>query len=192
MKRIVLLLGCLAGISLNAHAGELYRWLDSSGKVYYGDVLPAGALQVEVKKFPKDTSSTEYLPYETLRAQQNFPVTLYVGDHCGDPCDQARSLLNKRGIPFSEKSLKTAKDTAAFKEHSGFDAFVPTLVVGKDYLKGFVESQWNSELDIVGYPKTASYRQRAAPPSTPAEPENPSAEGQSSEDQASPAKPADQ
>ena len=174
MKHIVVLLACFICISLNAHAGELYRWLDSSGKVYYGDVLPAGALQVEVKKFPKDTSSNEYLPYETLRAQQNFPVTLYVSDNCGELCDQARTLLNKRGIPFSEKSLRTYKEIEAFKKLSGSDAFVPTLMVGKDSLKGFVESQWNKELDIAGYPKTASYRQRTETPSTPAEQETPS------------------
>jgi hypothetical protein len=179
----ILLLSCLAVISSNVQAGELYRWVDSSGKVYYGDVLPADALQVEVKKFPKDTSSNEYLPYDTLRAQQNFPVTLYVSEDCGGTCVQARSLLNKRGIPFSEKSLKTYKDTEAFKQLSGFDAFVPTLAVGKDYLKGFEESQWNSELDIAGYPKTASYRQRVAKPeaSSPESPETSSGEGRAAQ-----------
>ncbi len=190
MRISILLLASLAIISSSAQAGELYRWVDSSGKVYYGDVLPTNALQVEVKKFPNDTSSNEYLPYDTLRAQQNFPVTLYVSEDCGGTCVQARSLLNKRGIPFSEKSLKTSKDTEAFKQLSGFDAFVPTLAVGKDYLKGFEESQWNNELDIAGYPKTASYRQRTAPPSMPEE--TPSAEGQSSDGQTSPAKPVEQ
>jgi hypothetical protein len=177
MKRIVLLLACLAVLMPVTRAGELYRWVDFAGKVYYGDVLPPNALQVEVKKFPKDTSSNEYLPYETLRAQQNFPVILYVGDGCGGPCDLARNLLNKRGVPFSEKSLKTEKDVEAFKQLSGFDAFVPTLMVGKNFMKGFVESQWNGELDIAGYPKTASYRQRIATPLSEV-PETQPAEGQ--------------
>ena len=168
MKVIVMLLACCAGISSSAHA----------------------ALQVEVKKFPKDTSSNEYLPYETLRAQQNFPVTLYFGDHCGEPCVQAREYLNKRGIPFSEKPLRTKKEIDAFKKQSGFDAFVPTLVVGNNFIKGFEQSQWSSELDIAGYPKSATYRQRTAPPSTPAQ--TPSPEGQTSEGQTSPAIPAEQ
>jgi len=178
MKRIVVLLVCFACILLNARAGELYRWLDSSGNVYYGDVLPAGALQVEVKKFPKDTSSNEYLPYETLRAQQNFPVVLYVADNCGEPCDLARSLLSERGIPFSQKSLKTNKEIDMFKQLSGSDAVVPTLMVGKELLKGLVETQWNSVLDIAGYPKTASYRQSTEAPSTPAAQETASEGGQ--------------
>lgn len=187
LKSSIWLLAGLACMSLSIQAGELYRWVDSSGKVNYGDVLPPGAMQVEVKKFPKDTASSEYLPYETLRAQQNFPVTLYVADNCGEACVQARNSLNKRGVPFNEKALKTKQDIDTFKKLSGFDAFVPTLAVGKSFLKGFEESQWNSELDIAGYPKTASYRR--AQPSLPAETptaEDRSSEGQPSENQTSP------
>jgi hypothetical protein len=163
MKSIILLLVCLANMSLSVQAGELYRWVDASGKVYYGDVLPADAMQVEVRKFPEDIMSNEYVPYETHRAQQNFPVILYVSNGCGETCDQARSLLSKRGIPFGEKLLRTKQDVEAFKQLSGMDSVVPVLAVGKNFLKGFLESQWNSELDIAGYPKTAPYRAPVTP-----------------------------
>lgn len=179
--RYLLFLACLPGFVNSSQAADLYRWVDSSGKVYYGDVLPPGALNVEVKKFPKDSASNEYLPYDTRRAQQNFPVTLYVGDGCGAACNQARELLNKRGIPFSEKTLKSRQDIEAFKRVSGFDAVAPTLKVGKEYLKGFEASQWNGELDLAGYPKTASYRQRVASPSTVQSSTAPSAETSSAE-----------
>jgi len=209
LKIGILALASLAIFASVSRAGELYRWVDAAGKVNYGDVLPPNAMQVEVKRFPEDTTSSEYLPYETLRAQQNFPVTLYVGESCGDLCAQARAMLNKRGIPFTEKSLKSKKDIETFKQLSGFDAFIPTLAVGKSYLKGFVESQWNGELDFAGYPKTASYRQRTAEPSVPAgtageaRPAEEQTSGnrtmadqtkgdQSSADRASPAKPAEQ
>jgi glutaredoxin len=164
MKRIVLLLACLTSMLLSVQASELYRWVDAAGKVYYGDVPPAGAMHVEVKKFPEDIMSNEYQPYETRRAQQNFPVILYVGAGCGEACDQARSLLSKRGIPFSEKLLRTKQDVDAFKQLSGIDSFIPVLAVGKNFLKGFLESQWNSELDIAGYPKIAPNRPHKAPP----------------------------
>ena len=198
MRNSVLLLVCSAIMSLGAQAGELYRWVDASGKVYYGDVLPAGAIQVEIKKFPKDATSTEYLPYETLRAQQNFPVTLYVADGCGDACVKARSLLNKRGVPFNEKQLKTKQDIDALKQLSGIESFVPVLAVGKSFLKGFLESQWSSELDIAGYPKTASYRQRIAQPVPPNPspsnpvPSNPEAPETAPEGQTSPSEPVGQ
>jgi hypothetical protein len=185
MKRTVLLLVCVILMPSALQASELFRWVDKAGKVNYGDTPPMDATGVERIKFSSQPAQNEDFPYETRRAMENFPVTLYVGDDCGEPCVQARKSLNKRGIPFSEKALKTKQDIEAFKKLSGLDAIVPTLAVGKDFLKGFEESQWNSELDIAGYPKIASYRQRTLLPSTPAEPENPSAEGQSPEGQPS-------
>jgi hypothetical protein len=72
--------------------------------------------------------------------------------------------LNTRGIPYSEKSLRTKQDFDAFKQLSGLGGVVPVLVVGKNFLKGFLAEQWHNELDIAGYPKTSIYRPRPAPP----------------------------
>lgn len=176
MKRIFLLLACLAFISSGVQAGELFRWVDANGKVHYGDAPPTDAAKVERKKLSGDVSQNEDLPFEARRAQQNFPVTLYVGESCGEPCTKARGLLSKRGVPFSEKLLKTKEEIEAFAKLSG-SLNGPTLQVGRNYLSGFSESGWNSELDVAGYPKTASYRQRVAPPKKPA-PEAPPVEGQ--------------
>ncbi|MFZ2525230.1 MAG: glutaredoxin family protein [Candidatus Ferrigenium altingense] len=181
MKRIVLLLSCLAVMPSGMQAGELYRWVDAQGKVHYGDVPPAGAAQVTPIKSPAAAAPVEDLPYETRRAQQNFPVTLYVAENCTEYCDQARELLIKRGIPFSEKLLRTKEEIDAFKALHDFDS-VPALSVGKTFLKDFLADQWNNELDIAGYPKTAPYRAPGAlPVSAPAaasqvEPANPAAQ----------------
>ena len=183
MKSIILLLACLTAVSLSVQAGELYRWVDSSGIVHYSDVPSADAEKIDSRRFSDEVTPSENLPYETRRAQQNFPVTLYVGDGCGETCDQARSLLSKRGIPFSEKLLRTKQDVDAFKQLSGFDG-VPALAVGKNFLRGFLAERWNSELDIAGYPKTAPYRAPGTPaipgaasqvvPTNPSELTNPS------------------
>ncbi len=165
MKRVVLLLSCLAVMPSGMQAGELYRWLDAKGKVHYGDVPPVDAAQVTPIKSPAAAAPGEDLPYETRRAQQNFPVILYVADNCAEYCDQARSLLSKRGIPFSEKKLITQEDIDAFKALSGSDSS-PTLAVGKTFLKGFLATQWHNELDIAGYPKTAPYRPAGALPAS--------------------------
>lgn len=166
MKRIILLLACLAIMPFGAQAGKLYRWVDHQGKVHYGDAPPADGAQVESKKLSDTVEPTGELPYETRRAQQNFPVTLYVTDNCAEYCDHARNLLNKRGIPFGEKKLLTQQDIDAFKSLSGSDS-APTLAVGKTFLKGFLAVRWHNELDIAGYPKTAPYRAPRTP-STPA------------------------
>ena len=168
MKRVVLLF-CMAILPFGVQAGELYRWVDAQGKVHYGDVPPADGAQVEAMKFPAATAPAEDLSYEARRAQQNFPVTLYVADNCAAPCDQARDLLGKRGIPSSEKKLATQADFDAFKALSGSDS-TPVLAVGKTILKGFLAAQWHNELDIVGYPKVAPYR-APRPAAAPASPE---------------------
>lgn len=167
MKRIVLLLGCLALLPSGAQAGELYRWVNDKGKVHYGDAPPPDAAQIVPIKSPAAEAPAADLPYETRLAQQNFPVTLYVADNCTDYCDQARKLLNGRGIPFSEKKLVTQEEFDAFKALSGSDG-APTLAVGKTFLKGFLATQWHSELDIAGYPKTAPYRPATLPAAAPA------------------------
>jgi hypothetical protein len=167
MKRIVLFLACLAIMPLAVQAGELFRWVDKAGKMNYGDLPPADATDIVKLKYSSNTPQNGELPEETRRALQNFPVTLYVGDGCGETCEQARTLLGKRGVPFSETLLRTRQDVEAFKQLSGIDGVVPVLGVGKDFLKGFSELLWNNELDIAGYPKTARSPQGVAPPVRP-------------------------
>lgn len=165
MKRTVLLLGCLSMMPSGAQSGEFFRWLDAQGRVHYGDIPSVDAVQVAPMKFPGADVPVENMPYETRRAQQNFPVILYVADNCAEYCDQARSLLINRGIPFSENVLKTQAEFDAFKALSGLEG-VPVLAVGKTFLKGFQAAQWHSELDIAGYPKTTPYRPASVPPAS--------------------------
>ena len=162
MKRIVLLTACLAIMSLDTQAGELYRWVDSKGIVHYSDTPPPKSEQAETIKISNASGSDAGLPFETLRAKQNFPVTLYVGSACADLCDQARSLLSKRGIPYTEKVLKTKEDLEALKKLFGMEG-IPALAVGKTYLAGFLANKWHSELDVAGYPKTPPYRAPGQP-----------------------------
>lgn len=139
-----------------AHA-DLYRSIDKDGKVHYSDRPVQGAPDVEELKPVKPAASNEDMSYETRRAMQNFPVTLYVGDACGSACTQAKGYLNKRGIPFTEKNLSTKEEIDAYKAASGGDQ-VPAMTVGRSWVKGFLESEWKSELDIAGYPQSAGYR----------------------------------
>lgn len=166
MKRMVLLLACFAIMTSGVQAGELFRWVDKDGKVHYGDTRPADVTGVERKKLSSGSEQNEDLSYETRRAKQNFPVTLYVTKDCGQVCEQARRTLSKRGIPFSEKMLQTKQDAEDFRHLSGIDGVVPVLGVGKNFLKGYLEPLWNNELDIAGYPKTAPYRAPSAPASS--------------------------
>lgn len=171
MKRYFLLMSLL--LVANVQAGELYRSIDSSGKVHYGDSPLPGTEDVEELKLGKEPAPDESLPYETQRAMQNFPVTLYTFPDCGSVCQQARDLLSKRGIPFTEKSLVTQEELDTFQKNSGDNQF-PAATVGKTWLKRFLAEQWNNELDIAGYPKKVlAYRPKPSTKPAPAAPPQP-------------------
>jgi len=153
MKSTIIIMLLL--VTQPALAESLYRWVDSSGHVHYGDIPANDAQQLQEKRFDAPASAVSgdaALPFETRRAKQRFPVTLYVQDSCKNPCQQARDFLNKRHIPFTEKRLATQEEVDAFKKQSGSDT-IPTLSVGSDWLKGFLAQDWQNELDAAGYPK---------------------------------------
>ncbi|MBI3901631.1 MAG: glutaredoxin family protein [Nitrosomonadales bacterium] len=163
MKPHLILAGLLLAWCCSAQAAGVFRWVDKDGNVHYGDMPAEGAAQVQQKKFGEDHEIEDAaLPFETRRARQKFPVTLYVSANCIDACQQARELLNKRGIPFTEKKLSTQEEIESFRKESG-DNQVPTLKVGRSWLLGFLPEQWSGQLDDAGYPRFASY----VPPNTP-------------------------
>ncbi|MEQ1742171.1 MAG: glutaredoxin family protein [Candidatus Nitrotoga sp.] len=165
MKRRFVWTGLIALASVSVQADGLYRWVDKSGKVHYGDSPAADAAAVEKKKFgAAPTVDVNDLPYAARQAKHNFPVTLYIAENCGDPCKQAREFLNKRGIPFTENNVRTQEELDAFKKLSG-SASVPTLSVGKTWFKGFQAEQWGGGLDTAGY--------HPAPSNQPQPPANP-------------------
>ncbi|OHC82781.1 MAG: hypothetical protein A3J99_07040 [Sideroxydans sp. RIFOXYD2_FULL_59_7] len=161
MRALVLFALCCA-LSGNAQA-ELYRSVDSQGKVHYSDSPLPGTDDVERLKLGNPPTPDDSLPYETQRAQKNFPVTLYVAPNCGAPCGDAQSFLSKRGIPYTEQNLDTAEKVEAYRQDNG-GLEIPAVTIGNTRLKGFLESSWNKELDFAAYPKTAPYRPRAAQP----------------------------
>jgi glutaredoxin len=122
--------------------------------VQYSDKFNSEGEQLKLGNEP---AVEEVLPYETQKAKQIFPVTLYVFDKCGTVCKDARELLVTRGIPFTEMNLVTTADLDEYRKSSGTDQ-APTMLVGKTLVKGFLAEQWHKELDFAGYPKTAPFR----------------------------------
>lgn len=156
MKSSLCLISALLSISVAVQAESIYRWIDSAGVVHYSDVAVPNADVLDASKFAREPPPEAGLSYETRRAMLNFPVTLYVGEGCGEWCATARTLLQKRGIPFEEKKLRSKEEIAAFTKLTGKN-IAPSLAVGRTFLSGYEATLWNNELDIAGYPKTAPY-----------------------------------
>ena len=155
MKQILFFLLLL--VAGAACAGDMYRWVDENGVVNYTPYPPpANIKNVEQKKLGDSTIQTSGASYSMQQATKNFPVTLYVTD-CGEPCNNARTHLKKRGIPYTEKNPQSPDEVENFKKLTGGGLEVPLLLVGNlKTLKGYLASEWDGTLDAAGYPNTLS------------------------------------
>jgi glutaredoxin len=159
------LLGALAlSFAAGAHAQgrEVYRYVDPDGRVVYSDRAPGSeARDVQTKRIQSNTIQTSEAPIAVQVASQRYPVTLYTFP-CGDACDSATALLNRRGVPFETVNVEEAKNAERLQQLTG-ETLAPVLQVGDRLLaKGFNEARWNALLDEAGYPKTPP--RRSGPP----------------------------
>ena len=142
----------------NASAQETYRWVDQkSGQTIFSDQPPPPGAKQVAKTAGKAQSSDQQMPYATKQAAEKFPVTLYTAANCVEACRDARGLLNNRGVPFTEKMLKTQEEIDELAKLLGSEASTPTLTVGTQSFKGLESGAWNNLLDLAGYPSSAPY-----------------------------------
>lgn len=168
-------LGALAvalAAAVAAPVAAQYRWIDPSGKVHYGDSPPSDAKDVRslnLRAAPLPADASAILPFEVRRAMERAPVVLYTAPEC-PPCEPAAAMLRERGIPFSERTVRTPEDLQEFRRLSGGLRF-PYLTVGNQSQSGFEPGAWSSLLDAGGYPKGSmlprSYQWAAPQPLTP-------------------------
>lgn len=131
--------------------GQQYRWVDEKGHVHYTDTPPPPSAKDVQKKNLQPNELGPQPNFQLTQAMQKSPVTLYTHAECRDPCQTARDVLNKRGIPFREMAVVSQQQLDELRRISG-SISVPVMVVG-----GYVETSssvgaYNQALDIAGYP----------------------------------------
>lgn len=131
----------------------VYRWVDSAGRVHYSDLPPPpDAKQVEERMMRDNRVQADNMPLATRKAAEVFPVSLYTGEPCTG-CPAARQFLKERGIPYSETLLKSNEQIVEAQTRLGTKTIsVPTLLVGSKPYVGFNNADWDSALDVAGYP----------------------------------------
>jgi glutaredoxin len=142
-------------------AETTYRWTDpNTGRTVISDLPPPPGVR-QVTKYTTTIGGGERQPsYAVRQASEKFPVVLYTSAGCGDPCKQARALLNARGVPFAEKVLESEEDLTELGRQLGGEAQLPIISVGRQSARGFEPTKWNDLLDAATYPATAPYRAR--------------------------------
>ena len=169
------LLGALAALLAASASAQTYRWVDKDGKINYSDTPPpASAKSVQkrsaggnIVETNHSQSSQSQVPYATQQAVRNAPVTIYTAETCKQICDEARSFLAQRGIPFREVAVSDQASREDLKKVSGGQE-VPVLLVGKSATTGFGTDSWNLALDAGGYPKSGPPIAQGPKPAAPA------------------------
>jgi glutaredoxin len=153
---------CALALSIAAGATaqekQVYRYTDKDGRVVYSDRVPPGdSKDVQAKRLGANYIETNELPLASRQAMERYPVTLFTFA-CGELCQNAEGLLNRRGVPFSTVNVEDPKSAERLKALTG-DTQAPVLQVGdKLHVKGFNEARWQAMLDEAGYPKTPPTR----------------------------------
>ena len=131
--------GIFLAFSSLAVAQTTYRWIDrTTGQTVYSDHPPpagvryttqGGALRESGEGDPPSADGPTAAPtspsYTVRQTAARYPVVLYTAAHCADPCQQARALLNVRGVPFTERTLGEAKAIEEFAKRFGDTAGIP-------------------------------------------------------------------
>ena len=145
-------------LNAGAQQKELYRYTDADGKVVYSDKPPPPeAKNVQPKRVGGNVIETSEVPLAARMASDRYPVTLYTFD-CGEPCQGAEALLNKRGIPFRSVNVKEPPGAARLTALTGTNV-APVLQVGEKMVsQGLNEQRWQAMLDEAGYPRSPPLR----------------------------------
>lgn len=145
-------------------AQTLYRIVGPDGRITFSDkapvsdarVTPLGADGADANA----GAASAALPYALRQVASRYPVTLFTSAECA-PCDQGRTLLRSRGIPYAEKTITSNEDVESLKRLADTNS-LPLLTIGSQQIKGYSSQEWTQYLNAAGYPEKsqlpASYR----------------------------------
>ena len=143
----------MVSLAAAAAQAQVYRIVGPDGRVTFSDRPEGNAAQPVPQAGNVAAAGSASLPSELRNAAGRYPVTLYTGKECA-PCDQARSFLVGRGIPYTEKTVTTDADARALRSLSGALS-LPFATLGAQHLVGFADSEWSQYMDAAGYPRTS-------------------------------------
>ena len=82
---------------------QVYRYTDTDGRIVYSDrPPPPNVKNVQTKRLGANFVETSEPSLAAQQAAERYPVTLFTFD-CGEVCQNAEALLNKRGVPFTTR-----------------------------------------------------------------------------------------
>ena len=136
MEKVILLILLL--LVNNVHA-EVYRWVDSSGKVHFGDYAPnnaKNAVNINVR-----TAAPTATPEPAVPPQ----VLIYTTTWC-PICRKAKAYFAENNIEYIEYDVENdEKGKADFASMEGTG--VPIILIGEQRMNGFSSIRFQSLFD---------------------------------------------
>lgn len=146
MTRILTIATSLLLFAICAQAQNLYKWVDEDGNVTYQDSPPPGDTG-DAQPFAEDVEVAAEAEADAL---PDVLVTLYSIPVC-DACDLVRNLLEKHGVPFTEKDAnEDASVQDEIKDLAG-QLSVPVLAIGDSVISGYSSTGITAELTNAGF-----------------------------------------
>lgn len=125
-------------VSINNTNAEVYRWIDSDGKVQFSDQKPKDR---QVERLNLEVNTYTSVTYEDSifdtsgSGGRNKRVVMYSTAWCGY-CKKARRYFEKKSISYTEYDIE--KNKRAKKQYNKMGATgVPVILVGRKRMNGF-------------------------------------------------------
>ena len=158
-------------------AWALYKVVGPDGQITFTDIPPSRPGR-EVERLgatpllANPGQSASQVPADLQPIARKYPVVIYTTPQC-PACEDGVQLLQKRGIPYTDKVISTAADITAYKKISQGSEKLPLLTVaGVQLPVGYNQAAWSQALTAAGYPQQSrlprDYKFTAAEPLVPA------------------------
>ena len=138
MIRAVLL--AAAALAAMPAAAQVYKWVDSAGRVHFSDKAPPDA-KAETLKIESYTAPpvVERAPDKQRGRQEAAPggpqLVMYATSWCGY-CRRARTHLAKKNVPYREIDIEASPaNREQFRAYGGRG--VPLFVAGSRTMRGY-------------------------------------------------------
>lgn len=116
----------------SVHA-EIYKWVDDSGQVHFGDEAKSTSEKVHLQEI-NGFEQAAYKPTSDLVPQKG-KVLMYSTSWCGY-CKKARRYFSENSIVFTEFDIE--KNALARRQYDRLGGKgVPVILVGKRRMNGF-------------------------------------------------------
>ena len=131
-------------LSFNLAQAGVYKWVDSDGKIHFGDKKPSQS-KVETVKIRK-IKSKETVDISELTSnsspRRSTNVIMYSTDWCGY-CKKAKKYFKANRIHFKDYDIE--KSQMAYRRYKKLGKNgVPVIVVGNKVMSGFSEAGFNN------------------------------------------------